>query len=68
MDRELEPQTEEKSEYEPITAKKKKSGKKIGVFFGGMACGMVLCLLLFGIVIIAKNVFFLLEVKKAQLG
>ncbi len=68
MDKELESQTEEKSGYELIneSPKKKKSDKKIGIFFGGMACGMVLCFLLFGIVIIAKNVFFLLEIQKAQ--
>lgn len=68
MDRELEPQTEEQGGYSKITecSQREKPGKWVRVFLAGMASGMILCLLLCGVVIIGKNVLFLLQVKKAQ--
>lgn len=68
MDRELESQTEEQGGYDKITEcpQKGKKGKKIGVFFAGMACGMILCLILSGLVIVGKNIVFLLQIKRAQ--
>lgn len=45
---------------------KKKAEKKYGFFWGGMACGMILCLVLCGVVLIGKNVFYLLKIQKTQ--
>lgn len=77
MERELESQTEEIKEMdfpeetteqtaEGEDRNTKKLGGRVQVFFAGAICGMLLCAVLAGIVIIGKNIVYLISASKTQ--
>ena len=68
MNKEPEFQTEEKIaiDVNKENLHEKKGNKRAKMFWGGMACGMLLCVLISGIVFVARNVFILSASQDAQ--